>query len=111
MKKVEALIQLTEVDEVQGGLTKIGIEVMTVSEVKTFGKHGPVEYYRGRRYEPPFLTEAKLELMVPDDMADSAVAIIRDASHADEPWDTRISVSSLDDLARSRVGKKGMAAA
>ena len=111
MKKVEALIQLTEVDEVQGGLTKIGVETVTVSEVKTFGKPGPVEYYRGRRYVPPFLMEAKLELMVPDEMADSVVAVIRDASHADEPWESRISIAPLDDLARPRLEKKGIAAA
>ena len=111
MKKVEAMIQLSEVDEVKGGLTKIGIQVMTVTEVRTFGKQAQVEVYKGRKYEPPFVAEAKLELVVPDEVTDDAVAVIRETSHSAEPWDTRIFVLPLDDLTRPRIAKKDVAVA
>jgi nitrogen regulatory protein P-II 1 len=111
MKKVEAMIQLSEVDEVKGGLTKIGIQVMTVTEVRTFGKQCGTEIYKGRRYEPPFVAEAKLELVVPDEISDNAVAVIRETSHSNEPWDTRIFVLPLDNLTTPRIAEKDIAAA
>jgi nitrogen regulatory protein P-II 1 len=111
MKKVEAVIQLSDVDEVRSGLAKIGIRMMTVTEVKTFGKQGHVEYYKGRKYEPPFLAEAKLDLVVSDETADHVVAVIRATSHADEPWNARILVLPLDDIAASQMGKQAIAAA
>ncbi len=112
MKKIEATIQPEEVEELKGGLTKIGIKGMTVMEVKSYGRQDKTpEIYRGMRYEAPFLTEAKVEIVVTDEMADKAVALIRETTEADEPGDSRIFISPLEDIMRLRTEKKSVAAA
>ncbi|HME45798.1 MAG TPA: P-II family nitrogen regulator [Syntrophorhabdales bacterium] len=111
MKKIEATIQPVEVEELKGGLTKIGIKGMTVIEVKSYGRQSRnPEIYRGMKCEAPFLTEAKVEIVVADDMADKAVAVIRETTEAGEPGESRIFVSPLEDIIRLRTEKKSLAA-
>lgn len=111
MKKIEATIQPEDVEELKGGLTKIGIKGMTVMEVKSYGRQSRIpEIYRGMSYEAPFLTEARVEIVVADEMADKAVAVIRETTEADEPGDSRIFVSPLENIARLRAEKKSLAA-
>ena len=99
MKKVEAIIQPFEVEGVKEGLTRIGLQRFTVTEVKGFGgQAGPGEIYRGMRCEAPYHLEAKLEIIVPDELARGAVAVIRETAQMDEPRGTRIFVSPLDDI-------------
>ena len=106
MKKIEATIQPAEVEELKGGLTKIGINGMTVMEVKSYGRQSTnPDVYRGMRYEAPFLSEAKVEIVVTDEMADKAVAVIRETTEADEPEDRRIFISPLEDIMRPRTEK------
>jgi nitrogen regulatory protein P-II 1 len=111
VKKIEATIQPAEVEELKGGLTKIGINGMTVMEVKSYGRQSTnPEVYRGMRYEAPFLSEAKVEIVVTDEMADKAVAVIRETTEADEPGDSRILILPLENIIRLRAEKKSLAA-
>jgi nitrogen regulatory protein P-II 1 len=110
MKKVEAIIQPFEVEAVKEALTQIIIKRMTVTEVKGFGgPTGPVEVYRGIRSEAPYHIEAKVEIIVPDDMAGKAVAIFRETTETEEPESERIFVSSLEDINPLVTEKKRVA--
>jgi len=112
VKKIEATVQPAEVEVLKGGLTKIGINGMTVMEVKSYGRPSrDPEIYRGMMYEAPFITEAKVEIVVTDEMADKAVAVIRETTEAYEPGDSRIFISPLEEIIRLRTEKKSMAAA
>ena len=77
MKKIEAILDPSEVEVMQHSLSVIGVRIMTVTEVKGFGGRGQTQVYRGMRFEPPYLMEAKVEIVVPDEMMESAVALIR----------------------------------
>jgi nitrogen regulatory protein P-II 1 len=111
VKKIEATIQPAEVEELRGGLMKIGINGMTVMEVKSYGRQSRnAEIYRGMKYEAPFVTEAKVEIVVTDEMADKAMAVIRETTEAGEPGESRIFISPLEDIIRLRTEKKSLAA-
>ena len=112
MKKVEAIIQPYEVESVKEGLTRMGLQGITVTEAKGFCRQpGPGEIYRGMSYEPPYRLEAKVEIVVPDEIARGAVAIIREMAHMDEPGATLIFVSSLEDIENLPAEKKKAVAA
>lgn len=111
MKKIEAIIKPLKIDDVKTALTGIGVQGMTVSEVKGFGRQkGHTEVYRGTEYETLFITKAKIEVVVPDELLERAVATIMEKARDGKPGDGKIFVSSLEDVIRIRTGEKGVTA-
>ncbi len=111
MKKVEAIIKPFKLEEVKDALGDVGIEGMTVSEVKGFGRQkGHTEIYRGSEYTVDFLPKIKLELVLPDGSVDTAVAAIVKAAKTGKIGDGKIFVSSVEQAVRIRTEEKGDAA-
>lgn len=107
MKKVEAIIEPSEVEEVKEDLARIGVRRMTVTEVHGFGRSGGhMQVQRGVRFELPFVTEAKIEVVVFDEMAAAAIRVIREKAKTDESGQSDIRVFSLEDIAGPAVVKK-----
>jgi nitrogen regulatory protein PII len=108
MKKIEAIIKPFKLEEVKDALGEVGIEGMTVSEVKGFGRQkGHTEIYRGSEYTVDFLPKIKLDLVVPDERAESAVAAIIKAAKTGKIGDGKVFVSSVDEAIRIRTEEKG----
>jgi nitrogen regulatory protein P-II 1 len=108
MKKIEAIIKPFKLEEVKDALGEAGIEGMTVSEVKGFGRQkGHTEIYRGSEYTVDFLPKIKIELVLPDDRVDAAVKAIVTAAKTGKIGDGKIFVSAIDDAVRIRTGEKG----
>ena len=108
MKKVEAIIKPFKLDEVKSGLHVIGINGMTVTEVKGFGRQkGHVEVYRGTEYEVNFLPKLKIEVVVPDSIIDKVIATIIEKARTGNIGDGKIFIYSLEDVIRIRTGEKG----
>jgi nitrogen regulatory protein P-II 1 len=111
MKKIEAIIKPFKLDEVKSALNAIGIQGMTVTEVKGFGRQkGHVEVYRGTEYEINFLPKLKLEVVVPDSIIDKVIATIIEKARTGNIGDGKIFLYSLEDVIRIRTGEKGEAA-
>jgi nitrogen regulatory protein PII len=111
MKKIEAIIKPFKLDDVKDALTGIGVHGMTVSEVKGFGRQkGHTELYRGTEYETVFVTKAKIEVVVADDIVEKALMVIQENAKTGAFGDGKIFVSSLEDVVRIRTGEKGVAA-
>jgi nitrogen regulatory protein P-II 1 len=111
MKKIEAIIKPFKLEEVKDALGDIGVEGMTVSEVKGFGRQkGHTEIYRGSEYTVDFLPKIKLELVVADDRVDAAVGAIIKAAKTGKIGDGKVFVSKVDDAVRIRTEEKGDAA-
>lgn len=111
MKKVEAIIKPFKLDEVKDALNAIGVQGMTVTEVKGFGRQkGHVELYRGAEYDIAFVPKIKIEIVVPDAMADKVVSTIEEKAKTGKIGDGKIFVSSVEDAIRIRTGEKGEAA-
>src|SRR5436189_2270071 len=111
MKKIEAIIKPFKLEEVKDALGEVGIEGMTVTEVKGFGRQkGHTEIYRGSEYMVDFLPKIKIELVVPDGSVDTAVAAIIKAAKTGKIGDGKIFVSSVDQVIRIRTEEKGEAA-
>jgi nitrogen regulatory protein PII len=111
MKKIEAVIKPFKLEEVKDALSDIGIEGMTVSEVKGFGRQkGHTEIYRGSEYTVDFLPKIKLELVVADARVDAAVAAIIKAAKTGKIGDGKVFVSTVDEAVRIRTEEKGDAA-
>ena len=111
MKKIEAIIKPFKLEEVKDALADLGIEGMTVSEVKGFGRQkGHTEIYRGSEYTVDFLPKAKLEIAVPDELASAVVEAIASAARTGKIGDGKIFVLSLEDVVRIRTGERGEAA-
>src|SRR6476661_4220432 len=108
MKKIEAIIKPFKLEEVKDALGEIGIEGMTVSEVKGFGRQkGHTEIYRGSEYTVDFLPKVKIELVIPDSQSDSAVAAILKSAKTGKIGDGKVFVSTVDDAIRIRTEEKG----
>lgn len=108
MKKIEAIIKPFKLDEVKDALNSIGIQGMTVTEVKGFGRQkGHVELYRGAEYDIAFIPKVKIELVVAEEMAEKAVATILEKAKTGKIGDGKIFVSSLEEIIRIRTGEKG----
>jgi nitrogen regulatory protein P-II 1 len=108
MKKVEAIIKPFKLEEVKDALGDIGIEGMTVTEVKGFGRQkGHTEIYRGSEYTVDFLPKIKLELVLPDNRVDSAVSTIVKAAKTGKIGDGKVFVSPVDEAVRIRTEEKG----
>lgn len=108
MKKIEAVIKPFKLEEVRESLSEIGINGLTVSEVKGFGRQkGHTELYRGAEYTVDFLPKVKLELVVADDVLDQAIDAITKAAHTGKIGDGKIFVINVDQALRIRTGETG----
>ena len=108
MKKVEAIIKPFKLDEVKDALTAVGIEGMTVSEVKGFGRQkGHTEIYRGSEYTIDFLPKLKLEIVVADSDVKAAVDAIVKAAKTGKIGDGKVFVSPVDNAIRIRTEESG----
>jgi nitrogen regulatory protein P-II 1 len=111
MKKIEAIIKPFKLEEVKGALAEIGVNGMTVTEVKGFGRQkGHTETYRGSEYTVDFLPKVKLDIVVDDEIADSAVEAIIKSARSGKIGDGKIFVTTLDEVVRIRTGEKGKTA-
>lgn len=111
MKKIEAIIKPFKLDEVKDALNAIGINGMTVTEVKGFGRQkGHVEVYRGAEYEVSFLPKIKIEVVVPDSIIEKVMSTIIEKAKTGNIGDGKIFLYSLEDVIRIRTGDKGEAA-
>lgn len=108
MKKIEAIIKPFKLDEVKDALNEIGIQGMTVSEVKGFGRQkGHVELYRGAEYDVSFIPKVKLEVVVPDSMVAGTVAAIESKAKTGKIGDGKIFILPVDEVLRIRTGETG----
>ncbi len=108
MKKIEAVIKPFKLEEVREALSEIGINGLTVTEVKGFGRQkGHTELYRGAEYTIDFLPKVKLELVVADEILDSAMDAIVKAAHTGKIGDGKIFVTSVEQALRIRTGETG----
>jgi nitrogen regulatory protein P-II 2 len=108
MKLVMAVIKPFKLDDVRKALTDIGIEGMTVTEVKGYGRQkGHTEIYRGAEYEVNFVPKLKIEVVVPSASSDKAVDAIAAAAKTGQIGDGKIFVVSIDDSIRIRTGETG----
>ncbi len=111
MKKIEAIIKPFKLDEVKDALHGIGIQGMTVTEVKGFGRQkGHVELYRGAEYEITFVPKVKIELVITDTMLDKVISTIQTTASSGKIGDGKIFISSLEQAIRIRTGETGDAA-
>ena len=108
MKKIEAIVKPFKLEEVKDALGEIGVTGMTVSEVKGFGRQkGHTEIYRGSEYTVDFLPKIKIEIVLPDALADQAVAIIIKSAKTGKIGDGKVFISSIEDAIRIRTEEKG----
>ena len=108
MKKIEAIIKPFKLEEVKDALAEIGIEGMTVTEVKGFGRQkGHTEIYRGSEYTVDFLPKIKLETVVADNIVDQATAAIVKAAKTGKIGDGKIFVSTVEQAVRIRTEETG----
>ena len=111
MKKIEAIIKPFKLDEVKDALNEIGVQGMTVTEVKGFGRQkGHVELYRGAEYDVAFIPKIKIEVVVGEGMVEKAVAMIQDKARTGKIGDGKIFVTSVEQIIRIRTGETGEAA-
>ena len=108
MKKIEAIIKPFKLDEVKEALQEIGIQGLSVIEVKGFGlQKGHTELYRGAEYVVDFLPKVKIEVALDDDQVEPAIAAIIDAAKTDKIGDGKIFVSTIEQAIRIRTGESG----
>lgn len=108
MKKIEAIIKPFRLDDVKEKLTNLGINGMTVSEVKGFGRQkGHQEIYRGAEYQIDFVSKIKVEVVVEDSKTQSAVETIAAVASTGKIGDGKIFVIPVEDAVRIRTGEKG----
>ena|ERR1700722_9304047 len=108
MKKIEAVIKPFKLEEVKEALTKVGVQGLTVTETKGYGRQeGHTELYRGAEYIVDFLPKAKIEVVIEDALLDHAIDAILHAAHSGKIGDGKIFVSTIEDAIRIRTGEKG----
>ncbi|HKI68530.1 MAG TPA: P-II family nitrogen regulator [Verrucomicrobiae bacterium] len=108
MKKIEAIIKPFKLEEVKDALGELGIEGMTVTEVKGFGRQkGHTEIYRGSEYTVDFLPKIKIELVVPDGTVEGAASAIIKAAKTGKIGDGKVFVSAVEQSIRIRTEEKG----
>ncbi|HWQ91290.1 MAG TPA: P-II family nitrogen regulator [Clostridia bacterium] len=111
MKKIEAIIKPFKLEEVKDALGEVGIEGMTVIEVKGFGRQkGHTEIYRGSEYTVDFLPKVKVELVIPDQKVEEAVSAIVKAAKTGKIGDGKVFVSNIEEAVRIRTEEKGATA-
>lgn len=108
MKKLEAVIRHHKLEEVKEALTKVGVQGMTVVEVRGFGRQkGHKETYRGAEYTVDFLPKVKIELAVEDDAVSRVIAAVSESARTGKVGDGKIFVSELSEVVRIRTGESG----
>jgi len=108
MKKIEAIIKPFKLNDVKEGLTKLGIQGMTVSEVKGFGRQrGHKEIYRGAEYHIDFVPKIKMEIIVADSLLPEVVKMIQEKARTGDIGDGKIFVIPMEDVIRIRTGESG----
>ncbi|MCW0233283.1 MAG: P-II family nitrogen regulator [Ferrovibrio sp.] len=108
MKKIEAIIKPFKLDEVKEALHEIGLQGLTVTEAKGFGRQkGHTELYRGAEYVVDFLPKVKIEVVLDDAMVEKAVEAITQAARTGRIGDGKIFISTVEDVIRIRTGEKG----
>ena len=108
MKKIEAIIKPFKLDEVKDALAALGVEGMTVSEVKGFGRQkGHTEIYRGSEYTVDFLPKIKIEIVITDDQVNAAVEAIVKGAKTGKIGDGKVFVSAIENAIRIRTEEKG----
>jgi len=111
MKKIEAIIKPFKLDDVKEALNALGIQGMTVTEVKGFGRQkGHVELYRGAEYDIAFIPKVKIDIVVADAIAEKVVATIMEKAKTGKIGDGKIFISKVEDVIRIRTGEKGESA-
>jgi nitrogen regulatory protein P-II 1 len=108
MKKIEAIIRPFRIDDVREALGEIGVKGMTLTEVKGYGRQkGHTELYRGSEYQIDFLPKIKIEVVVPDRLADKVVDTISHAAKTGQVGDGKIFIYDVEDVVRVRTGESG----
>ena len=108
MKKIEAIIKPFKLDEVKEALNEIGLQGLTVTEAKGFGRQkGHTELYRGAEYVVDFLPKVKIELVIEDTLVERALEAIQQAAHTGRIGDGKIFVMTIDEAIRIRTGERG----
>jgi nitrogen regulatory protein P-II 1 len=111
MKKIEAIIRPFRLDDVREALAEVGVKGMTLTEVKGYGRQkGHTELYRGSEYQIDFLPKIKLELVVPDKIADKVMDAILKAAKTGQVGDGKIFLYDVEDVVRVRTGESGESA-
>jgi nitrogen regulatory protein PII len=108
MKKIEAIIKPFKLDDVKQALSEIGLQGMTISEVKGYGRQkGHKEIYRGAEYLVDFIPKIKIEIVVPSDRVDTVIDSIRKAANTGKIGDGKIFVLPIEQVVRVRTGERG----
>ena len=108
MKLVSAIIKPFKLDDVRQGLSEIGVQGMTVTETKGFGRQkGHAELYRGAEYIVDFLPKIKLEIIISDELVDDVINAITQSAQTGRIGDGKIFITSLEDTIRIRTGERG----
>jgi nitrogen regulatory protein P-II 1 len=108
MKKIEAIVKPFKLDDVKNALTKIGVQGMTVSEVRGFGRQkGHTEVYRGAEYTIDFVPKSKIELIVTDELVTPVIEAIERAAKTGKIGDGKIFLSPVEEVIRIRTGERG----
>ncbi|MEJ2226825.1 MAG: P-II family nitrogen regulator [Alphaproteobacteria bacterium] len=108
MKKIEAIIKPFKLDEVKEALQEIGLQGITVTEAKGFGRQkGHTELYRGAEYVVDFLPKVKVEIVLPDEMVEKAIEAIQNAARTGRIGDGKIFIHPIEDAIRIRTGETG----
>lgn len=111
MKKIEAIIKPFKLDDVKEALSEVGIQGITVSEVRGFGRQkGHTELYRGAEYVVDFLPKLKVEVVLPDEMVERAVEAIEQAARTGRIGDGKIFVTNVEGVVRIRTGERDTSA-
>lgn len=108
MKKIEAVIKPFKLDDVKEALNDVGIQGMTVSEVKGYGRQkGHTEIYRGAEYAVDFIPKLKIEIVVEDDRCDEIIEIVRESAFTGKIGDGKIFILPIEGVVRVRTGERG----
>lgn len=108
MRKIEAIIKPFKLDEVKEALNEVGIQGLTVTEAKGFGRQkGHTELYRGAEYVVDFIPKIKIEIIIKDDMVAKVIETISDAARTGRIGDGKIFVSVIEEVVRIRTGESG----
>lgn len=108
MKKIEAIIRHFKLDDIKTSLTEVGVEGMTITEVKGYGRQkGHTEMYRGNEYAIDFVPKVKIEVVVPADRANEVVEKIISKAQTGQMGDGKIFITDLSDVIRIRTGERG----
>lgn len=98
MKKIEAIIEPSKITAVRKDLAHVGAQIMSVMDVRDFSGRGPVQVFKGKRFEPPFVNETKVEVIVTDELVEKAFLVLQKMAKRDELGGEKIYVLPLDDI-------------